>query len=165
MNKKIGIALIIVVLAAVVFVSGCTQQGNNTTQQNNTSVQQNGTNVTNTSAKTVDVVANQTGPSTAKKGDNVTITYKVTNNGNEKVFNVKISSQDFEQAVGTLNPGETRTFTQQMHIPTDQEVQQDFGANATVSNPFYIGGFSVSFTDTSGAKHSVLSNPINIKLV
>ena len=149
-------------MAAVVFVSGCTQQGNNTTQQNNTTVQQNTTNTT--SAKTVDVVATQSGPTTAKKGDNVTITYKVTNNGNEQVANVKISSQDFEQNVGTLNPGETRTFTQKLHIPTDQEVQQDFGANATVSNPFYIGGFSVSFSDTSGAKHSVLSNSININL-
>ena len=149
-------------MAAVVFVSGCTQQGNNTTQQNNTTVQQNTTNTT--SAKTVDVMATQSGPTTAKKGDNVTITYKVTNNGNEQVANVKISSQDFEQNVGTLNPGETRTFTQKLHIPTDQEVQQDFGANATVSNPFYIGGFSVSFSDTSGAKHSVLSNSININL-
>ena len=110
------------------------------------------------------MVATQSGPTTAKKGDNVTITYKVTNNGNEQVANVKISSQDFEQNVGTLNPGETRTFTQKLHIPTDQEVQQDFGANATVSNPFYIGGFSVSFSDTSGAKHSVLSNSININL-
>ena len=149
-------------MAAVVFVSGCTQQGNNTTQQNNTTVQQNTTNTT--SAKTVDVVATQSGPTTAKKGDNVTITYKVTNNGNEQVANVKISSQDFEQNVGTLNPGETRTFTQKLHIPTDQEVQQDFGSNATVSNPFYIGGFSVSFSDTSGAKRSVLSNSININL-
>ena len=87
-------------MAAVVFVSGCTQQGNNTTQQNNTTVQQNATNTS--SVKTVDVVANQTGPATAHKGDNVTITYKVTNNGNEQVANVKISSQDFEQTVGTL---------------------------------------------------------------
>lgn len=110
------------------------------------------------------MVATQSGPTTAKKGDNVTITYKVTNNGNEQVANVKISSQDFGQNVGTLNPGETRTFTQKLHIPTDHEVQQDFGANATVLNPFYIGGFSVSFSDTSGAKHSVLSNSININL-
>lgn len=156
--------MIIVVLAAVVFVSGCTQPGNNTTQQNNTSVQQNASNATNTSVKAVDVVATQSGPTTAKKGDDITITYKVTNNGNEQVADVKISSQDFEQTIGTLNPGETRTFTHQVHIPTDKEVQQDFGANATVSNPFYIGGFSVSFTDTSGAKHSVLSNSISINL-
>ena len=156
--------MIIVVLAAVVFVSGCTQPGNNTTQQNNTTVQQNTSNTTNTSAKTVDVVATQSGPTTAKKGDNVTINYKVANNGNEQVANVKISSQDFEQTIGTLNPGETRTFNHQLYIPTDKEVQQDFGTNATVSNPFYIGGFSVSFTDTSGAKHSILSNSLSIKL-
>ena len=109
-------------------------------------------------------MANQTGPATAKKGDNVNITYTVLNNGNEPVFNVKISSQDFQQTIGTLQPGETRTFNNKLHIPTDQEVQQDFGANATVSNPFYIGGFSVSFNDASGAKHSILSNSISINL-
>jgi cytochrome c biogenesis protein ResB len=109
-------------------------------------------------------VATQTGPATAHKGDNVTITYSVLNNGNDSVFNVKISSQDFQQTVDTLKPGETRTFQTQMHIPTDQEVQQDFKSNATVPNPFYIGGFSVSFTDASGAKHSVLSNSMNINL-
>jgi len=148
-------------LAAVVFVSGCAQPGNNTTQQNNTTVQQN---ATNTSVKAVDVAATQKGPATAHKGDNVTITYNVLNNGNESVFNVKIDSQDFQQTIGTLKPGESRTFKNQMHIPTDQEVQQDFGSNATVANPFYIGGFSVSFIDISGAKHSVLSNSININL-
>jgi hypothetical protein len=148
-------------LAAVVFVSGCAQPGNNTTQQNNTSMQQN---VTNTSAKAVDVVATQTGPVTAHKGDNVNITYQVLNNGNESVFNVKISSQDFQQTIDVLKPGETRTFKSQVHIPTDKEVQQDFGPDATVSNPFYIGGFSASFNDVSGAKHSVLSNSININL-
>ena len=152
--------MITVPLVAVIAVSGCTQPGNNTTQQNNTTVQQN----TTSSAKAVDVVANQTGPATAKKGDNVTITYSVLNNGNESVFNVKISSQDFQQTIGTLQPGETRTFNNKLHIPTDQEVQQDFGANATVSNPFYIGGFSVSFNDASGAKHSILSNSISINL-
>ena len=147
------------ILAAVVIVSGCTQPGNNTTQQNNTTVQQNAT-----GAKAVDVIANQTGPATAHKGDNVTITYTVLNNGNDSVFNVKISSQDFQQTIDTLKPGETRTFQSKTHIPTDQEVQQDFKSNSTVPNPFYIGGFSVSFNDASGAKHSVLSNSININL-
>jgi len=149
-------------LAAVIAVSGCTQPGNNTTQQNNTTVQQNATNTTSTHA--VNVIATQTGPATAKKGDNVTITYSVLNNGNESVFNMKISSQGFQQTIDALKPGETRTFQTQVHIPTDQEVQQDFKSSSTVPNPFYIGGFSVSFDDVSGAKHSILSNYININL-
>ncbi len=143
----------------VVFASGCTQQ-NNATVQNNTTQAQNNTNVT----KAVDVVAVQKGPETAKKGMNVTIQYEVTNKGNETVYNVQIDSQDFEKALGTLKPGETRKGDTTIYIPTDAEVQEDFGPNATVSNPFFIGGFSVKFNDAKGSKHTVLSNSIEIKL-
>jgi PBP1b-binding outer membrane lipoprotein LpoB len=154
-----GTVLIIAILAVVVFASGCTQQ--NQTAQNNTTAQpQNTTNVT----KAIDVVAVQKGPETAKKGMNVTIQYEVTNNGNETVYNVQVDSQDFAQNIGTLKPGETKKGSSTILIPTDAEVQQDFGPNATVSNPYFIGGFSVTFNDGKGAKYSVLSNSIEIKL-
>ncbi len=142
----------------VVFASGCTQQNNNTTVQNNTT-QQNTNN-----AKAIDVVAIQKGPETAKKGMNVTIQYEVKNNGTEAVNNVQIRSQEFQQTVGTLNPGESKTYNSKIEIPTDAEVQQDFGPNATVSNPFFIGGFVVNFIDASGKSYTVKSNPIEIKL-
>ncbi|MGZ7118274.1 MAG: hypothetical protein ACXVH2_01080 [Methanobacterium sp.] len=142
----------------VVFASGCTQQNNNTSVQNNTT-QQNATN-----AKAIDVLAIQKGPETAKKGMNVTIQYEVKNNGTETVNNVQIRSQEFQQTVGTLNPGESRTYNSKIEIPTDAEVQQDFGSNATVSNPFFIGGFVVTFNDAAGNKQSVTSNSIEIKL-
>ncbi|MGZ7048477.1 MAG: hypothetical protein ACXVHO_00555 [Methanobacterium sp.] len=142
----------------VVFASGCTQQNNNTSVQNNTT-QQNATN-----AKAIDVLAIQKGPETAKKGMNVTIQYEVRNNGTETVNNVQIRSQEFQQTVGTLNPGESRTYNSKVEIPTDAEVQQDFGSNATVSNPFFIGGFVVTFNDAAGNNHSVTSNSIEIKL-
>ena len=138
-----GIVLIIAILAVVVFASGCTQQNNNTTVQNNTTQPQNTTNVT----KAIDVVAVQKGPETAKKGMNVTIQYEVTNNGTETVYNVQVDSQDFAQNIGTLKPGETKKGSSTILIPTDAEVQQDFGSNATVSNPYFIGGFSVTFND------------------
>jgi len=95
---------------------------------------------------------------------NVTIQYIVTNNGNNTVYNVQINSQGYSQLVGTLNPGESRTFTSQLYIPTDAEVQQDFGPNSTVSNPFPIGGFSVTYNDSNGARYTVLSNSIQINL-
>lgn len=109
-------------------------------------------------------MAVQKGPETAKKGMNVTIQYEVTNKGTETVYNVQIDSQDFEQAVGTLKPGETKKYTSNIYIPTDAEVQEDFGPNATVSNPYFIGGFSVKFNDAKGAKHSTISNSIEIRL-
>jgi len=150
----------IVLLGVVVFASGCTDNQNNQTQPN-TTVHNNTTNTT----KAVDVAAVLKGPETAKKGMNVTIQYEVTNKGTENVTNVKIVSQGVQQDMGTLKPGETKTFITQMYIPTDAEVQQDFGPNATVSNPFFIGGFSVSFNDTGSKKHTVNSNSIQIKLV
>jgi hypothetical protein len=144
----------------VVFVSGCTSQDNTTIQNNTTTQPQNNTNVT----RAIDVVAVQKGPETAKKGMNITIQYEVTNNGTETVYNVLLDSQDFEQVVGTLKPGETKKYTSITYIPTDAEVQEDFGPDATVSNPYFIGGFSVKFNDPNGSKHSAISNSIEIKL-
>jgi CARDB len=135
---------------------------NNTTTVNNNNLN------TTTSTKTVadiNIVANQTGPATAKKGDNVTINYSVSNKGGQVVNNVKIHDQNFDTTIGTLNPGETKTYQYTLHIPTDKEVQEDFGSNSTVSNPFSIGGFGVSFTDSNGSSHTINSNSLEIKLV
>ncbi len=151
---------VIVILGAVIFASGCTDNQNNQTQQN-TTVNKNTTNTT----KAVDVAAVLKGPETAKKGMKVTIQYIVTNKGSENVTDVEIISQGVTQTLGTLKPGETKSFVTQLYIPTDAEVQQDFGPNATVSNPYFIGSFSVSFNDTGGKKHTVNSNSIQIKLV
>ena len=155
--------LIIAILAVVVLASGCTQQNstNNTTVQNNTTQPQNTTNVT----KAIDVVAVQKGPDTAKKGMNVTVQYEVTNKGNDTIYNAQINSQGYSQLIGTLKSGESRTYTNsKVYIPTDAEVQEDFGPNSTVSNPFIIGGFSVTFNDAKGGSYSILSNSIEIKL-
>lgn len=147
-------------MAVVVFASGCTDNQNNQTQPN-TTVHNNTTNTT----KAVDVVAVLKGPETAKKGMNVTIQYEVTNKGSQNVTDVQVVSQGVKQTVGTLKPGETKTYTSQLYIPTDAEVQQDFGPNATVSNPFFIGAFTVTFNDNSSKKHTINSNSFQIKLV
>jgi hypothetical protein len=146
---------IMAILAVVVFTSGCTQGQNNQTQPNTT------VNNNTTAIEAIDIAAVQKGPETAKKGMNVTIQYEVSNKGSENVTDVRIVSQGVEQILGALKPGETKRYTSQLYIPTDAEVQQDFGPNATVSNPFFIGGFSVIFNSTK----SVTSNSIQIKLV
>lgn len=134
---------------------------------NNTSVINNSSNVTaTTSNKTagIKLVASQTGPASAVKGGNVTIKYNVSNTGGQTAYNVKATSQDFDTTIGTLKPGETKSYQYTLHIPTDKEVQEDFGLNATVSNPFFIGGFGVSYTDSSGSTHTINANSIEIKL-
>jgi hypothetical protein len=112
----------------------------------------------------IKIVASQSGPASAVQGDNVTIKYNVSNTGGQIVYDVKATSQDFDTTIGTLKPGETKNFQYTLHIPTDKEVQEDFGSNATVSNPFFIGGFGVRYTDSSGSTHTINANSIEIKL-
>jgi cytoskeletal protein RodZ len=162
MDNKITalIVIVIVLLVAGVVAFNFTGTKNNTNNSTVTNTSQNQSN----SSVVVKVVANQTGPLNAKKGDNVTINYTVSNQGSGSVFNMKISDQNFDNSIGTLNEGQTKNFSYVLHIPTDEDVQQDFGANATVSNPLFIGGFAVSFTDSKGSTHTINANSIEIKL-
>jgi hypothetical protein len=160
-NKIIAlIGIVIILVAGVVAFNYMGSNSNN----NNTTVNNVTTNTTNVTAATK-VVANQTGPATAKKGDNVTINYSISNLGSHEVFNVKTYDQNFETTIGSLKAGETQNFQYTLHIPTDEEIQEDFGPNATVSNPFFIGGFGVSFTDLNGSTHTINANSLEIKLV
>ncbi len=137
-----------------------------TPAKNNTTTVNNNINTTKTTKTVADIniVANQTGPGTTKKGDNATINYSVSNKGGQVVNNVKIHDQNFDTTIGTLNPGETKTYQYTLHIPTDKEVQEDFKSNSTVSNPFFVGGFGVSFNDLNGSSHTINSNSLEIKL-
>ncbi len=162
-NKIIALVLIIIVLLVAGVVAftfkAPTTVSNNTTVNNVTS-----TNTSNVTAN-IKMVASQTGPATAKKGDNVTINYTISNKGGQVLYNIKANDQNFDTTVGTLKPGETKSYQYTLHIPTDAEVQQDFGPNATVSNPLFIGGFSVSFTDSNSSTHTITANSLEIKLV
>ena len=157
----------IVIVLLIAGVAAYTYMASSVKISNNTSVINNSSNVTaTTSNKTASIklVASQTGPASAVKGDNVTIKYNVSNTGEQIAYNVKATSQDFDTTIGTLKPGETKSYQYTLHIPTDKEVQEDFGSNATVSNPFFIGGFGVSYTDSSGSTHTINANSIEIKL-
>jgi cytochrome c biogenesis protein ResB len=110
------------------------------------------------------VIAIQKGPNDAFKGENITIQYTITNNGNQSIYNVSVMDQNFYKFLDTLQPGESQKFEEQIYIPTDQEVKEDFGSNATVSNPFFIGGVAVSYQDAVGNTYTVNSNSISIPL-
>jgi hypothetical protein len=164
MSKKLGIMIMFAILTVVVLASGCTQQGNQ--DNSNTPTPQNEVKkpVSN-GAAAIDVLATQNGPVTAHKGQNVTINYSVTNNGTQSVYKVKVHDQNFDKTLGTINPGENKKFQHSLYIPTDDQLKADFGPNATVSNPFLVGGFDVSFLDVNGSKHSVTASSLEIKLV
>jgi len=164
MNGKL-IALIVVIIIAVVGVSAFLliqtpqdiSNGNDTNKTNGTN---NGTinNKTN-----VNVSAVLSGPSSSKEGSTITLTWKVTNNGNTDITNVQGSSQDEYYNFGTIGPGQTKTHTFNTYIPTTEGIKEDFGENATISNPFLIGGFGLSFS-VNGQEHSIQSNSIEIPL-
>jgi cytoskeletal protein RodZ len=158
---------VIVIVLLIGGVVAYTYMASPVKTSNNTSVISNSSNVTaTTSNKTanIKIVASQSGPASAVQGDNVTIKYSVSNTGGQIVYDVKATSQDFDTTIGTLKPGETKNYQYTLHIPTDKEVQEDFSSNATVSNPFFIGGFGVSYTDSSGSTHTINANSIEIKL-
>lgn len=163
MDKRITALIVIVIILLVAGVVAFTYKSPAVTN-NNTTVNNVSTNTTNKTEQ-IKVVANQTGPATAKKGENVTINYTVSNQGNEIVNNVKAQDQNFENTIGSLKPGETKNYQYQLHIPTDKEVQEDFGPNGTVSNPLFVGGFAVSFTSLNGTSHTINANSLEIKLI
>ncbi len=165
-NRIIALILIVIVLiiggvVAYTYMATPMKTSNNSTVINNSSTVNTSPSNNTTSVK---LVASQTGPASAVQGDNVTIKYSVSNTGEQTVYNVKATSQEFDTTIGTLKPGETKNYQYTLHIPTDKEVQEDFGLNATVSNPFFIGGFGVSYTDSSGSTNTINANSIEIKL-
>lgn len=185
MNNKF-IALIIVIIIAICGVSAFlltqdhttnngvdngTNTGNNTA--NNTVNNNNHTNNKtipsgNTNHKGITdqngVTASLNGPMYSAEGKSVKITCKITNNANETITNVNGADQLFSHNFGTIAPGESKTFTTTVHIPTAAQLEADFGPGASISNPFYIGGYSVTY-DLNGENFQFNSNALEIKLV
>jgi hypothetical protein len=163
MDNRITALIIIVIVLLIAGVVAFTYTAPSA-KTNNTTVNTNITNNNTAFGTTIKVFANQTGPATAKKGDNITINYTITNKGEQAVYNVKTHAQNFDTTIGTLNPGETKNYQYKLHIPTDEEIQKDFNPNGTVSNPLFIGGFGVSFSDVNGSTHTINANSLEIKL-
>lgn len=111
-----------------------------------------------------ELVAIQEGPKTAHPGTNVTITCKIKNIGSEPAENITVTSQIFERQINRIDPSEEVEFTVRAYIPTLEEVEEAFGPNATLSNPFYIGGYTVIYHDIKG-EHKISSNPLKINLI
>lgn len=63
-----------------------------------------------------------------------------------------------------MTPGESKLFTVCLNIPTVAQLEQVFGPGASISNPFYIGGYSVIY-DLNGTRFQFNANSLEIKLV
>ncbi len=113
----------------------------------------------------IDVDVTQKGPSSAKKGSNVILSYEVKNNGSESIYNAQINTSTFKKQLGTINPGETKIYKHVIHIPTDAEIKKELGSNAVVSNPYHVEGIKMTFSDAQGLKYSINSNSVDINLI
>lgn len=178
MDKRWIIVLIFVILGLTIFTYGYTQQSqyikqNNTiandTVQNvtpNSTVQNNKTDVSG--ARYNGITITQKGPSAPqKRGKSVSISYTITNNGKNTIYNAKVGGQVFEEEknIGTLKPGQTKKYTYGVYIPTNKDLAEWYDSNVKLTNSLMIGGIELSFIDDKGISHGVQSNSIEIKLL
>lgn len=146
---------------------------NGTNSSNKNSTAMNGTNTSNNNSnnpeKSVSVSATQSGPSSASEGSSVSITWTVKNNGKVAISNVKGVDQSNSHSFGTIKPGESKSTTYSLYIPTDAEIAADFGSGndnvsvTTESNSFDIGGYYLTYS-ANGHSYSLNSNSVKIAL-
>lgn len=174
------IALLIVIIIAVCGVSAFLLTQNNNTENNNitdnngsndninNTMKNKNMNLGNTNFKgNTDengIIASLNGPLYSSEGKTINLTWKITNNGNDTINNVSAEDQSSSHNFGTLAPGESKIYSVSLNIPTLAQVKEDFGPDATVSNPFSIGGYSISYL-LNGEEFQFNSNSIDIKLV
>jgi hypothetical protein len=174
------IALIIVIIVAICGMSAflLTQEAavdknnSNNNSYSNTNVNNTTTNNSshtgNTNHKGITdqngVTASLNGPKLSSEGKTVQLTWKITNGGNETILTVSALDQSSSHEFGTIAPGESKSFTFSLSIPTLESVKQDFGPDSTVPNPFYIGGYSVTY-NLNGNQFQFNANTLEIKLV
>jgi len=161
MNLKLFSLIAVLLIAGVAGVYILNGNGN---ADGNTSQENLGTHKTGTHKPgSARIVATQEGPETAKPGTNITLKCKLKNDGEGPAKNVKVLSQDFERSFSVIGPGEEVEFQVQLYIPTEEEVKREFGDDATLANPYFIGGFAVTYRDMTG-KHSTKANNLEIPL-
>ncbi|MGL4669241.1 MAG: hypothetical protein ACRCVG_01400, partial [Methanobacteriaceae archaeon] len=153
------IAILVVGVGVYAFYSNG-NGGNNIT--NSTDIINNSDNTGNNTTNN-GVIAKLSGPSQSSKGEYVDLIWTVTNNMNVTISSVKGIDQNNNYNFGTIAPNETKTFTFKVKIPTDEELKADF-PDGSVSNPFVIGGFALSW-NANGENKEINSNSIKINLI
>ncbi|MDR2966507.1 MAG: hypothetical protein LBU74_00990 [Methanobacteriaceae archaeon] len=160
MRNKFLILIIVIIIATLgisAFLS--TYNPKTTTKINNNNTTNNSRTSQNNS-----VVAILEGPKSAKEGDNIQIIWKITNNLNVPISNVQGNDQNEIYNFSQINPGETKIHSFFIYIPSLTDIKNDFGLNATISDPFFIGGFNVKYF-VNGEEYNITSNSIEINLI
>jgi hypothetical protein len=159
MRNKFLILIVIVIVAILGLSAFLLTQDPKTTAKLST----NNTTNNSTTSQNNSILVTLEGPKSAKEGDNIQIVWKITNNLNVPITNVQGIDQNEFYNFGQINPGETKTYSFLIYIPSLKDIEMDFGPSASVSDPFYIGGFNVKYF-VNGVEYSTNSNSIEIKL-
>lgn len=159
MDKKIIIIVIIVVVIAIIGISAFLVIQN--TDQDITNITNNKTeNISNNSNNKDIVFTNHKGitdennvtvsancQKTAYQGTYATIIWKITNNENTTIKNVESSSQSGYHKFGDIKPSQTKTYKFTMYIPTNKDLEIDFGmGDGQWPGPYWFGGFAVGYS-------------------
>lgn len=100
----------------------------------------------------------------AYQGTNAVIVWKITNNGNKTIKNVKASDQIGDRDFGDIQPSQTKTYKFTINIPTNNDLKLDFGMeNGQWPGPLWIGGFGVSYS-IDNETFSSQSNSMEIQI-
>ena len=166
MKNKFLILIIVIVIATLgisAFLSTHTPKTITKLSNNHANNNDNNTSKNTETRQNHSVVATLEGPESANEGDNIQITWKITNNLNVPITDVYGIDQNENFDFGQINSGETKTYSFSMYVPSLKDIKEDFGLNATISDPFYIGGFNVKYF-VNGVEYSINSNPLEINL-
>ena len=99
---------------------------------------------------------------TVYQGNNASIIWKVTNNGNETIKNVVASSQGEVYKFGNIKPGETKTHEFSIYVTTNKDLEIDFDMkDGQWPGPFSAGAFGLNYS-LNGEDFSTLSNECSI---
>lgn len=103
---------------------------------------------------------------TAYQGTNASIIWKVTNNGNKTIENAVASNQVAEHNFGNIKPGETKIYQFSSYIPTNKDLEMDFGRRDDQwPGSLWWGGFGLSyFINEKEFSSHANSMEINVKV-
>lgn len=179
-NKFIALIIVIIIIIFGISAFLLSQQtdvennnNKNINDNNSSNTFNNTTNNSNTSTGNTNhkgnidqngVTASLNGPISSSEGKTVQLTWKIINSGNESISSVSAIDQLNSHEFGTMAPGESKSFTVSLRIFTLKSLRQDFGPDVIISNPHYIGGYSVTY-DLNGIQFQFNANALKIKLV
>jgi|GEM_PF-576321 len=160
MKNKLLILIIVIIIATLGISALLSPNNTKTTSKlsNNNTINHSNTSQNNS------VVAILEGPKSIKEGEEIQLSWKITNNLNVPIYNVNGFDQNDFHDFGQINPGETKTYSFSIFLPSLDDIKNDFGLNTTLSDPFYFGGFNVKYI-VDGKEFKTTSNSLEIKLI